>query len=96
MPRASPASGDCCAGLAKAAVCPLLQLTFEKDPEGYSFTLTLGLQGLEVKSGTDASATPVTQAFPWRRWPVPLQNRQQRTMATAEDFGKPGAQNMYL
>lgn len=52
MPRASTAPGDCCAGLAKAAVFPLLQHTFEKDPEGYSFTLTLGLQGLEAKCYT--------------------------------------------
>lgn len=63
VPRDSTASGDC---LAKAAVFPLLQLTFEKDPEGYSFTLTLGLQGLEAKSGKDAKATPVTQTFPWQ------------------------------
>lgn len=66
VPRASTASGDCSAGLAKAAVFPLLQLTFEKDPEGYSFTLTLGLQGLEAKSGKDASTAPVTQEFPWQ------------------------------
>lgn len=65
--RASTASGECSAGLAKAAVFPLLQLTFEKDPEVYSFTLTLGPQGLEAKSGKNASATPVTQAFPWQR-----------------------------
>lgn len=67
--RASTASGDCCAGLAKAAVFPLLQLTFEKDPEDYSSTLTLGAQGLEAKSGKNASATPVTQAFPWQKVP---------------------------
>lgn len=62
----STASADCYAGLAKAAVFSLLQLIFESDPEGYSFTLMLGLQGLKAKSGKDANATPATQAFSWQ------------------------------
>jgi len=43
------ASGGCHAGLAKAMIFSLIQLIFERDPEGHSFTLMLGLfnAGLE-------------------------------------------------
>lgn len=62
----STASGDCYAGLAEAAVFSLLQLVFESDPGGYSFTRKLGLRSLKAKSGKDARAAPATQAFSWQ------------------------------
>lgn len=74
VPRASTASGDCSAGLAKAAVFPLLQLTFEKDPEGYIFTLTLGPQGSRPSLVRMQVPHQLPRHFLGRMWPVPLQN----------------------
>lgn len=41
-------------------------LIFERDPEGYSFTPTLGLRALKDRAGKVANASPAIQAFSWQ------------------------------